>query len=142
MLYLASDHAGFEQKEYIAHELARRNIAFEDFGSYSDEPTDFPKYAKKSAQAVLRHHGRAILFCGSGVGMCVAANRYKHIRAFTGWNKDVTVRAREEDDVNILCIPSRLISNDEAWEVVSTFLSTTFLREPRYKRRLEQIDEG
>ncbi len=143
MLYLASDHAGFKLKEYLIHELAKRSIPFEDFGAYTDDETDdFTSYAKRVSKAVLKRKGEmGILICGTGIGMSIAANRYNGIRAAVVWEQEAARRAREEDDANIACLPARLITNQMAWEVVSTFLSTTFTHLERYKRRIKQTDE-
>lgn len=141
MLYLASDHAGFKTKEYIHHRLSTRGIALEDFGTFSDEAVDYPGYAKQVAKAIIKHGGQGILFCGSGEGMAIVANRYKGIRAAVVWNAKVTKEAREDNDANIISIPARLISNEVAWGIVSTFLSTTFSHEDRHKRRIKQIDD-
>lgn len=142
MLYLAADHAGFDHKEYIAHKLAAQGIAFEDFGAFAVEPgDDFTPYARRAAKAVVKSQGRAILVCGSGQGMCMAANRFKGVRATVGWNQEAARRSREEDDSNILCLPARQISKEEAWENTATFLSTSFSHLDRYKRRIKQLDE-
>ena len=142
MLYLGADHAGFDLKEFIAHKLASRGITFEDFGTFNPDQNDsFTAYARQVAKAVVRKDGRGILICGTGVGMGIAANRYKGIRAGVAWNDEVVRRAREEDDINILCLPSRIISEEQAWSIVSAFLSTTFTHLDRYKRRLAQIDK-
>lgn len=141
MLFLGADHAGFAYKEQLRHYLADRGVSFEDFGVFSDEPADFPRLAKQVAKAVVKHDGRGILLCGSGVGMGIAANRFKHIRAAVCWNNDVAHRARDEDDANILVLPARLINSEDVVPIVSTFLSTTFSHTDRYKRRLKQIDE-
>lgn len=140
MLYLGADHAGYAQKEYIAHKLASRAIVFEDFGTFSEQSADFPAYANQVAKAVLKKDGRGILICGTGIGMSIAANRLKGVRAGLAWNQEVARRGREEDDINVLCLPARIITEEEAWSVVSTFLSTTFTHLDRYKRRIKQID--
>lgn len=140
MLFLAADHAGYELKEFIRHKLANRNVAFEDFGTFSSEPVDYPGYAHKLARAVVKHKGRGIMFCGSGEGMAIAANRHKGIRASVVWKREVARETREDNDANVLSLPARFIEPDEAWEVVSTFLSTTFSHEDRHKRRISQID--
>lgn len=141
MIFLGADHAGYELKEFIKETLAHQGVAFEDYGTYNPKLTDsYPIYAKKVAKAVLKHRGRGILVCGSGQGMSIVANRYPGIRAALSWNNEAARRSREEDDANILCLPSRFVSLDQGWEIVSTFLSTTFSHLDRYKRRLEQID--
>lgn len=140
MLYLAADHAGYQLKAYLHQQLAERGVAFEDFGTFSDKMDDFPGYAKRVAKEVVKHHGRGILICGSGHGMTIVANRYKGVRAITAWSPEAARRSREEEDANVLSLPARMISEKEAWEIVSTFLATTFTHLDRYKRRVEQTD--
>lgn len=140
MLYIAADHAGYKFKEYIRTRLAERGVAFEDFGTFSTEQDDYPSYANRVAKAVIRSDGKGILICGSGIGMSIAANRHRHIRASLCWSQAVARRAREEEDANILCLPSRLITAEDAWEIALVFLSTTFAHLDRYKRRIRQLD--
>ena len=142
MLYLAADHAGFELKEQIAHHLASRNIAFEDFGTFSTEMDDFPPLARQVALAVKKKNGRGILICGTGQGMAIQANRYTGVRAAVVWSDEVSRRAREEEDANIICLPARIISIEQAWSAVSTFLATTFSHQDRYVRRIKQLDDN
>ena len=140
MIYLGADHAGFDLKEKICHKLAERKIAFEDFGTFSREPDDYPGVAKQLSKAVLKHDGKGIMICGSGEGMAIVANRFKGIRAAVAWNARVTVEAREDNDINIISLPARFISIETAWEIVSAFLSTSFSHADRHKRRIKQID--
>lgn len=143
MLFLGADHAGFDQKEYVAHKLAADGISFEDFGAFSKEPRDdYPLYASRVARSVLKEHGRGILFCGSGEGMAIVANRHKGIRAVVAWKPEIASEAREDNDANILSVPSRFLTNEEAWETIRAFLSTSFSHEERHKRRIRQIDEA
>lgn len=142
MIYIAADHAGFVLKEEINHRLAKRGVSFEDFGTFSDDPDDYPGYAKRVAKEVLKHRGQGILVCGSGEGMAIVANRFKGIRAAVVWNAKVAKEAREDNDANIISIPARFVTADEAWEIISAFLSTTFSHEERHKRRISQIDDG
>lgn len=140
MLFLATDHAGYELKEFISKKLTQRNVAFEDIGTFSEDPVDYPGFAHKLARAVVKHKGRGILFCGSGQGMAIAANRHKGVRASVVWSSDVARETREDNDANILSLPARFIDEDVAWQIVSTFLSTTFSHEDRHKRRISQIE--
>jgi len=141
MLFLASDHAGYRLKEFIRQKLTERGVSFEDFGSFSADSVDYPGYAKKLTEAVIKNNGKGVLFCGSGQGMAIAANRHKNARAAVAWNADVAREAREDNDANILSVPARFIDNETAWEMVLTFLSTTFPREERHVRRIKQIDD-
>lgn len=140
MLFLASDHAGFDLKEKICHKLAERKIAFEDFGTFSREPVDYPGLAKQLTKAVLNHNGKGIMVCGSGQGMAMVANRQQGARAAVVWSSRMAIETREDNDANILSLPARFIDETTAWEIVSAFLSTTFSHADRHKRRIKQID--
>ena len=140
MIFLAADHAGFELKEKIRHRLSERKVAFEDFGTFSTQLVDYPGYAKQLAKAVIKHDGKGILFCGSGEGMAIAANRVKGIRAAVVWNPRVSAETREDNDANVLSLPARFIDDETAWEIVSVFLSTSFSHADRHSRRIKQID--
>jgi ribose 5-phosphate isomerase B len=140
MLFLAADHAGYELKEAIRHRLTTRGVPFEDFGTFSDKSVDYPGYAKQLVKAVKKHSGKGLLFCGSGQGMAMVANRTKGIRAAVVWDEDVARETREDNDANVLSLPARFISEEKAWEIVSAFLSTSFSHEDRHKRRINQID--
>lgn len=141
MIFLATDHAGFDLKEKIRHRLAERRIAFEDFGTFSSQPVDYPGLAKQLARAVLKHNGKGIMFCGSGQGMAIVANRLRGIRAAVVWSAKMAVETREDNDANIASLPARFINEQTAWDVVSAFLSTSFSHADRHKRRIKQIDE-
>lgn len=141
MIYLAADHAGFQVKEYICHKLSERQLPFEDFGTFSEEPVDYPGFAKRVAKEVARGRGVGVLACDSGEGMAIAANRYKNVRASVVWSEEVAIETREDNDANIVVLPARFISREKAWDIVSSFLSTTFSHESRHKRRIHQIDE-
>lgn len=141
MIYIAADHAGYKLKEFLLEKLTERNIIFEDFGTFHPEKEDsYVSYARQVVRAIQKKKGWGILICGSGVGMSITANRTKNIRAALVWNSEVAKRAREEDDANIACLPARLISDAEAWNILLTFLSTTFSGDDRYVRRLEQLE--
>ncbi len=141
MLFLAADHAGYDLKEAIRHRLHSRGVSFEDFGTFSDKAIDYPGLAKQLVKAVLKHNGKGILFCGSGEGMAIVANRYKGIRAAVVWDEAVAKETREDNDANVLSLPARFITEEKAWEIVSAFLSTSFSHEERHKRRINQIDD-
>jgi len=142
MLYLGADHAGYLLKEYIRTRLAERGVSFEDFGAFAEEAgDDYPVYAKRVSSAILKHGGRGILFCDSAEGMVMSANRSKGIRAAVTWSPAVAKRTREDNDANIISLPAHYITHEEAWEIVLTFLSTTFSYAERHKRRIKQLDE-
>src|SRR3989344_4296386 len=139
MIFLAADHAGFELKESICHKLAERKIAFEDFGTFSTEPVDYPGLAKQLTKAVIKGSGKGIMLCGSGQGMAITANRFKGARAVVVWNAKMAVETREDNDANIISLPARFLNESTTWEIISTFLSTSFSHEDRHKRRIRQI---
>ncbi|MEX0594482.1 MAG: RpiB/LacA/LacB family sugar-phosphate isomerase [Patescibacteria group bacterium] len=141
MLFLAADHAGYELKEAVRHRLTTRGVPFEDFGTFSDKAVDYPGYARQVAKAVLKHNGKGILFCGSGEGMAIVANRSKGIRAAVVWDEDVAKETRDDNDANIISLPARFIGEQKAWDIISAFLSTSFSHQDRHKRRIKQIDE-
>jgi len=141
MIFLVADHAGFSMKEKIKRLLDEDGITYQDLGTFSDKPVDYPPYAKLLAKAVLHSGGRGVMFCGSGEGMAIVANRFAGIRAAVVWSTVVTREAREDNDVNVISLPARHLTIGEAWSIVRTFLSTTFSYADRHKRRIKQIDE-
>ena len=141
MIFLAADHDGFELKENICHRLASRGVTFEDFGTFSEKPVDYPGITRQLVKEVLKHDGKGILFCKSGEGVAMAANRFKGIRAALAWKESVAKESREDNDANVLALPSKYLSENEAWEIVSAFLSTNFSRAERHKRRIAQLDK-
>lgn len=109
-----------------------------------DPADDFPVYAHKVVQDVLASKDddpRGILICGSGQGVCMAANRFKGIRAALGFDREAARSSRNDDDSNILCLPARLNDNNETNIIVETWLNTPFSKAPRFTRRIKQMDE-
>lgn len=138
-LALGCDHGGYEMKEYLKLKLAESGYYFQDFGTYSAESMDYPDVAHPVASAV--NEGQftlALLICGSGNGVCITANKYPHIRAALCWSNELAALARQHNDANILCLPGRFISNEEALKSVLTFLTTDF-EGGRHKNRIEKI---
>jgi ribose 5-phosphate isomerase B len=146
-IYLGADHQGFAMKEKVFAYLAKRGYDIEDVGDKELDPTDdFPEFAQMAALKVLGDDTadpRAILLCGGGQGMCMAANRFRGIRASVIWDAYEAKMTRNDNDSNILCLPSRVLESDEsAWtDILDTWLSTPFADAPRFKRRNAQIDE-
>lgn len=146
-IYLGSDHNGFHLKEKLFAYLAKRGYEVEDVGGRELDPgDDFPQFAQMAALKVIGDDSkdpRAVLICGSGQGMCMAANRFRGIRASVIWDAYEAKMARRDNDSNILCLPARVLDDDEkAWQgIVETWLSTPFADAPRYRRRIAQIDE-
>lgn len=140
MIYIASDHAGYEMKKYLTALLLKEGVPFDDFGTFSTDEDDYPYYAKLVAKAVVEDRSHGILICGSGAGMAITANRFAGVRAAQAWNIESIQRARQEDDANIVCLPARLITNKRAFDIVKTFLTTAFHKTEKYQRRIKEID--
>lgn len=134
-------------KEAVRTYLEARGHDVEDVsGKELDPNDDFPEFAHAAAHKVLSdpsHHARAILICGGGQGMSMAANRFRGIRASVIWDAFEAKMTRNDNDSNVLCLPSRVLANDETeWkDIIDTWLTTPFADAARYKRRNAQIDE-
>ena len=147
-IYLGSDHNGFHLKEKVFAYLVKRGFDVEDVGDKELDPDDdFPEFAQAAALKVIGDDGkdpRAILLCGGGQGMCMAANRFRGIRASLVWDAEEARMTRNDNDSNVLCLPSRVLDgeDDKVWEdIVDTWLHTPFANAARFRRRNAQIDE-
>jgi RpiB/LacA/LacB family sugar-phosphate isomerase len=137
---LGSDHAGYSMKEHLASWLAESGHAVYDLGTHSAEPVDYPDYAAAVGQAVLDGRAdRGIIICGSGAGASVAASKLNGIRAAVAHDAYTAHQMVEHDDVNVICLGSRVIGIALAQDLVTTFLEAKFSREERHVRRLEKI---
>jgi ribose 5-phosphate isomerase B len=139
-LVLASDHAGVALKARVMVQLRKEGHDVTDLGTNTTDPVDYPDYAKAVALAVL--HGeaeRAILICGSGAGACVAANKFKGIRAATCHDSFSARQCVEDDDVNVLCLGARVVGPELAVELVRDYVAARFSGAERHKRRLAKV---
>jgi ribose 5-phosphate isomerase B len=137
---IGCDHAGFPLKETIAAVVKMAGHEPLDLGAYNTDRVDYPEYAKKVAQAILEGRAeRGILLCGSGVGVCIAANKIKGIYAGVCHDTYSAHQAVEHDDMNVLCLGARIIGPEIAAEVVRAFLGATFSNEERHNRRVGLI---
>ena len=137
---IGADHAGYDYKELISAELKQQGYDVLDLGKDRVDADDYPDRAEELAMALLNKHGdRGILICGSAVGVSVAANKFKGIRAGVCHDTYSAHQCVEHDDVNILCLGERVIGIELAKEIVLTFLKAEFTNAPRHKRRLEKI---
>lgn len=137
---LAADHAGYELKEHLSRWLTEAGRAVYDLGTHSQDPVDYPDFAAAAARAVLDGRAnRGIVVCGSGAGACVAANKLNGIRAAVAQETYTARQMVEHDDVNVLCLASRVIGEKVAEAVVEAFLDSTFSGEERHRRRLEKV---
>ncbi|CAN5791190.1 ribose 5-phosphate isomerase B [soil metagenome] len=139
---IGADHAGFQLKTTLITYLKSLGHEVEDFGAYSDQSVDYADFAHPVANAV--EEGKAkygILICGSANGISMAANKHKGIRAAIAWNKEVAELARLHNDANILSLPARFITEEEAKACVDSFLETSF-EGGRHANRVNKIAEG
>ena len=136
---IGSDHAGYKLKEKVKQHLEKSGYQVSDFGTLSEDSTDYPDYAHKVSDEVEKGNFKTgILLCGSGNGINMAANKHKGIRAALCWKKEIAEMARLHNDANILSLPARYISENEAFEMVDVFLNTDF-EGGRHQKRIDKI---
>lgn len=139
-IVIASDHAGFTYKALLVKDIEQKGYEVTDLGTCDEQPTDYPDHARAVARAILNRQGeKGILICGSGVGVSVAVNKFKGIRAGVCHDTYSAHQGVEHDDMNVLCIGERIIGIELAREIIFTFLNATFSNAPRHLRRLEKI---
>ncbi len=142
MIALGSDHAGLELKNFIKQHLDERKIEYTDYGTYTTESADYAVYAEKAAKAVASGECKlGLLFCGTGVGISMAANKVRGIRAACCSDAFSAEMTRLHNDANILCLGGRVVTPEKAVELVDLFLDTPFSGEERHARRIAQITE-
>ena len=142
MLYIASDHAGYQLKEEIKRFLESLSYVFEDLGAQEINPQDdYPDFALEVAKKVIDKGGEGILICGTGQGVCLAANKVKGIRAVLAHDEFTARAAKEHLDSNILCLGGRVIDEETAKKIVKIWLETGFSGEERHERRLEKVEK-
>lgn len=140
MIYLGADHGGFSFKEKIKEYLKELKVEFEDLGNTKFEPEDdFVDYAVAVAKRVVETNGKGILFCTSGLGMCIAANKIKGIRAVSIVSKKSAQQSREHLNANILCLGEHIVSFRDAKRIIRVWLDTDFFNKDKYIRRLDKI---
>ncbi len=138
---LASDHAGFLYKERVKAYLTSKGYEIIDYGTNSLERADYPDFAHKAAEGMLRGEAeRGVFVCGSGIGISIAANRHKGIRAVDAVTTEMAKLGREHNDINVLALGERLITWEEAEKIIDTFFSTDF-EGGRHTDRVKKIDE-
>ena len=144
MIYLGTDHRGFEQKEEIKKFLQQKGITFEDLGNNqldpNDDYTDFGlAVAKKVAEKPDENRG--ILFCGSGIGMAIVANRLKGVRAGLCLSPWMAEHGRRNEDINILVLATNISDLETNKKIIKIFFDTQFLQKENYIRRKKELDE-
>jgi ribose 5-phosphate isomerase B len=144
IVYIGADHNGFILKHKLVEYLGKAGYNVQDETSENLDPQDdYPLAAQKVVNKILTSNDEqpmGILLCGSGQGMCMAANRFKGIRACLGYDCESVRSARNDDDANILCLPARHLEKDDANVLVETFLNTAFSHVGKYQRRIREID--
>ena len=144
-IFLGTDHAGFKLKEFIKKTLEENGLQVEDLGTNSEESCDYPDFIIPCAEAVAKSNGDAfgIVFGGSGIGECVAANKVKGIRCAFAYDRFTAQVTREHNNSNVLALGSRTITGNEdlAKEIVLTWLSTPFSEDERHIRRINKISD-
>lgn len=139
---IGADHRGFLLKEFLMsqHRIHNYVIQWVDVGTETRVQTDFPPFAFKVVKKLLAHEVElGILLCGTGIGMSMAANRFKHVYAALAWNAELAKRAREEDNANVLVLPADYLDEQQAFIIVDSWLQSAFLNE-HYQQRLREID--
>ena len=140
MIGLASDHAGFELKEFVKSVLEKKGIAYKDFGTSSPTSVDYPDYAHRLAVALQNEEVTSgIAVCGSGNGIAMTLNRHSGIRAALCWEEEIARLARSHNDANVLALPGRFISKTNAERCVNAFLETLF-ESGRHRSRINKIE--
>ena len=136
---IASDHDGYDFKNYIKEYLIRNDISVIDLGPNKKKSVDYPDYAKKVAVRIKKRKSDiGILVCGSGTGMAITSNKVKSVRAAQCYSKSSTVLARQHNNANIICLGSRMITRNEAFKFISLFLKTKF-EGGRHQKRINKI---
>lgn len=144
VIYLGADHRGFELKEAVKQSLRDEGYEVVDMGNAEKvEGDDYVDFAKLVAEKVSRDplKARGILFCGSGAGVDITANKFRHVRSVLGFSADQVFDARRDDDVNILSLAADYLSEADAKNIVRVFMRTPFAGEERHRRRLEKISD-
>ena len=141
-IIIGSDHGGYNLKEKIKEVFSQLGYEFEDMGTNTLESCDYPVYAKKVCEKVQETAGRGILVCGTGIGMSIAANKFKGIRAALCGDTFSARMTREHNDSNVLCLGERVTGQDLALDIVKIWLDTPFSDGERHKKRIALIEES
>ncbi len=138
-IIIGSDHAGLWLKQECFIYLKDKEISVQDLGTNSEESCDYPEFAVKVSQGVVETNSLGILICGTGLGMCMTANRISNIRAALCTNEIMAKMARKHNNANILCMGARIVGSDLAKSILEAFLHTEFQGD-RHQKRIDLID--
>jgi ribose 5-phosphate isomerase B len=140
-IYIGSDHAGFELKKHLINLLKEDGQTVEDFGAHSNDSVDYPDFAQQVAQAILQNpHGMGLIICGTGIGVSIAANRFKGIRCAPCHDVATAKLARQHNNANILALGARMLTPERAKAIVEAFFATDY-EGGRHENRLIKIDK-
>lgn len=142
-IFIGADHRGFELKEFLKEKLKESNFEIEDCGNFTYDPEDdYVDFAFKVSEKIAKsQEGCGILICGSGAGVCFAANKVKGIRASVVYDEKMAEMARADDDLNVLCLAADFIDKEKSWMIVKAFLETKFKNEEKYLRRIKKVSD-
>ena len=139
---VAADHAGFPLKQRVIDEVRKLGHEPLDLGTHSTDAVDYPDFARSVAEALRDGHAeRAVLICGSGAGACVAANKFRGVRAATCHDTFSAHQGVEDDGVNVLCLGARVVGQELAAELVRTYLNAQFSDVERHRRRVAKVEQ-
>ena len=142
MIALGSDHGGYGLKQEIIGYLEEKGIEYKDYGCYDESPCDYPVFGKKAAQAVVSGEcEKGILICGTGIGISIAANKIKGVRAALCHDVFSAKATREHNDANMLAMGARVVRPGLALMIVDTFLNTEFSNAERHQKRIDMLEE-
>ena len=141
IIAIGCDHAGFPYKEAVINYLKAQGYRVVDFGAHSLDSVDYPDFVHPLAKSIeAGESDMGIVICGSGNGVCITANKHAKIRAAMVWPEDVSALARQHNNANVICIPARFISLEEAIQFISVFLTTEF-EGGRHQKRVDKISD-
>jgi ribose 5-phosphate isomerase B len=136
---IGADHAGFEYKNILVEILQKEGLEIKDFGTYSADSVDYPDFAHPVSKSVEKGESEfGILVCGSANGVAITANKHQGIRAAICWKDEIAKLARQHNNANVLCIPARFVSKEEAKQILEIFLATSF-EGGRHENRVNKI---
>ena len=136
---IACDHAAYELKEFLVGYLSSKGFEVKDFGTHSEESCDYPDFAHALGEAIDNGElERGVALCGSGEGISMTLNKHQAVRAALCWIPEIAKLSRQHNNSNVLCMPARFISNDEALEMLNIWLETEF-EGGRHQRRLDKM---
>ncbi len=137
---IGCDHAGVSLKNEILPVLKELAVEWKDFGTTTEESVDYPDFGERVSEEVSKNNvERGILICGTGIGICMAANKVKGIRGAVCWNEETARLSRQHNDANVLCMGARFISIEDALKITRVFLETPASEDERHQRRVSKI---